>query len=613
MFLPVALRERYGSRVVSVIAMFAISVPGEICAAAVYTNVTAASGINYLQYSRLTDGLLIYSGGAAAGDFDKDGWIDLFVTRIDNHDILYRNKGDGTFEDVSAVAGFTANLQTNAPAWGDVDNDGDLDLYVSAGGDTRFYLYINDGSGHFNEQAVARGADVGGVTRYGQSVTFGDYDGDGYLDIHTNDWGNEIFDSTSRLLHNLGEANPGHFEDVTAAAGIDVYRPAVYLNGGTDSKTHRFSSTFTDLDRDGRPDLAIAGDFTTSQIFWNNGDSTFTDGTLAAGVGTGENAMGLTIGDYDGDGRLDMFESNLVNVPGETEDRTGNRLFRNNGDRTFSDHTDAGGVRDSGWSWGATFLDHDNDGDLDLAVTNGWPFEIGQSRLYQNDDAAFTDVSNATGVTNVQMGRGLLSFDYDNDGDLDIFITNNGQQPVLYRNDGGNDNDWLRIETEGITSNRDGIGTFITVDPNVSVAGDEMVHEVRAGSNFLSQNEFTAHFGLGPDSDAVDLVTVVWPSGIVQVLNEVTANQVVRLVESGTPGDFDLSGQADGADFINWQRGKSPHPGSALDMVSWEANYGALAPLSGASSTVPAPSTCRLAFLLMMAIHFRRDLTLLWN
>jgi len=191
--------------------------------------------------------------------------------------------------------------------------------------------------------------------------------------------------STSRLLHNLGAANPGHFEDVTAAAGLDVYRASHFYSGASDTNAYRFSSTFADFDRDGHPDLAIAGDFKTSQLFWNNGDGTFTDGTIAAGVGSDEDGMGTTIGDFDGDGRLDWFISALVDNPPAIEDHSGNRLYRNNGDRTFADQTDLGGVRDSGWSWGTTFLDHDNDSDLDLFVTNGWGL-LDQSHIYQNDN-----------------------------------------------------------------------------------------------------------------------------------------------------------------------------------------------------------------------------------
>jgi hypothetical protein len=561
--------------------------------AVVYTNVTASAGIDHLQHVGNHPNVgLFRTGGAAAADFDNDGWVDLYVTRLNARPLLYRNLGNGTFQDVAISAGFTTSLPANGAAWGDIENDGDKDLYVTSSGGTRFYLYVNNGNGTFSEQAVARGAAIAGIFRYGQSSTFGDYDGDGYLDIHTNDWGTESADSTSRLLHNLGAANPGHFEDVTAAAGLDVFRPSHFPDGSTDSNAYRYSSTFTDLDRDGHPDLTIAADFLTSQIFWNNGDGTFTEGTAAAGVGTDEDGMGSAIGDFDGDGSLDWFVSALVDVPGGFPDHSGNRLFRNNGDRTFSDQTDLAGVRDSGWSWGTTFLDHDNDRDLDLFVTNGWDTAIAdQSRVYRNDSGVFTDVSNALGVTDTGMGRGLLTFDYDNDGDLDVYIANHGAQPILYRNDGGNANDWLRIKLQGTDSNRDAIGAFITVDPDAEVAGDEMVREITAGSNFLGQNELTAHFGLGPNSGLIDSISIDWPSGAVQELSNVSVNQVLSVIEGVTPGDFDGDDDVDGRDFLAWQRGESRTPHSASDLSEWKANFPTPPPSSAAAAPVPEPAT----------------------
>jgi hypothetical protein len=590
--------------------VFAASAGPDLAFAVVYTNVTGSiasgfSGINHVQHpGNNTEVGLFRTGGAAAGDFDDDGWVDLFVTRLNARPLLYRNLRNGTFQDVAVLAGFTSSLPANGPAWGDIDNDGDSDLYVTSSGGTRFYLYLNNGNGTFTEQAIARGAAISGVFRYGQSATFGDYDGDGFLDIHTNDWATDISLSTSRLLRNLGAANPGHFEDVTAAAGLNVFRPSHTQGGSTDNNAYRYSSTFTDLDRDGDRDLTIAADFLTSQIFWNNGDGTFTDGTADAGVGTDEDGMGSALGDYDGDGRLDWFVSALVEVPGGGAPHSGNRLFRNTGDGTFTDQTDMAGVRNSGWSWGTTFLDHDNDSDLDLFVTNGWDTaNPDQSHLYQNNGGVFTDISNATGVTDTGMGRGLLNFDYDKDGDLDVFIVNHGAQPVLYRNDGGNENDWLRINVQGTTSNRDGLGTLITVDPDTGVAGDEMVREINAGSNFLSHNELTAHFGLGPDAGNVELVTVHWPSGAVQELTNVVPNQVLNLVENATglPGDYNLDGSVDAADYVVWRKTDA---GNEDGYARWRTNFGAGE--SGAAgiggSTVPEPSTLLLFVIGAMAV-----------
>lgn len=573
-----------------------------------FTNVTASAGLNYVQYPGNAPGPgLFRTGGAAAGDYDNDGWVDLFVTRLNARDILYRNQGDGTFVDVSVAAGFTASLLTNGAAWGDIENDGDLDLYVTSSGGSRFYLYVNDG-GKFTEQANGRGAAVSGGMRYGQSATFGDYDGDGYLDIHTNDWGNDVGDNKSRLLRNLGSSQPGYFEDVTEAAGLNVFRPSLFQDGSTDTNGYRYSSTFTDLDADGHPDLAIAADFNTSQIFWNNGDGTFTDGTAAADVGTDEDGMGSAIGDFDADGKLDWFVSALVDVPGGFAPHSGNRLFHNNGDRTFTDVTDAAGVRNTGWSWGSSLFDYDNDRDLDLMVTNGWDTSQSDStHLLQNSGGKFVDVSNDVGVVDAGMGRALVNFDYDNDGDLDTFIANHGGQPVLYRNDGGNDLDWLKIKVKGTQSNRDGIGTKIIVDPDSSVTGDELIREVQAGGTFLGQHDLTAHFGLGDLSGSIDRITVDWPSGLVQQLGNVPGLQTLLLTEGSLPGDYNHNDLVDPADFTLWrdQLGKIGDQLAAdgngdgrvtqADYEIWKQNFGAMwlrnAAAQPLSVSVPEPST----------------------
>jgi hypothetical protein len=614
--------ERWRPIIAGLAAIVAVCA-GSLPASAVFTDVTASAGINHLQHpGNAPPPGLFRSGGAAAADYDNDGWTDLFVTRLNARPLLYRNLGNGMFQDVAVTAGFTSSLPANGVAWGDIENDGDKDLYVTSSGGTRFYLYVNNGNGTFSEQAAARGAAISGVFRYGQSATFGDYDGDGYLDIHTNDWASDSSVSTSRLLRNLGAADPGYFEDVTAAAGLNVFRPSRFFDGSTDSSAYRYSSTFTDLDRDGHPDLAIAADFTTSQIFWNNGNGTFTDGTMAAGVGTDEDGMGSAIGDYDGDGLLDWFVSALVDVPGGFPPHSGNRLYRNNGDRTFSDQTDAAGVRNSGWSWGTTFLDHDNDRDLDLFVTNGWDtMTSDQSRLFENNNGVFTDISNAAGVTDTKFGRGLVSLDYDNDGDLDVFIANHGAQPILYRNDGGNENDWLKIKLQGSTSNRDGLGAFITLDPDIATTGDEMVRELNGGSNFLGHNELFAHFGLGPSAASIDLVTVEWPGGIVQHVTNVSPNQVLNIFEGAGPlplaGDYNDDFVVDAADYVVWRDqfgamgdglsadGNRDQTVNQLDYDVWKANFGSIAAGTAAAAHVahvPEPSTALLVVVGILVV-----------
>jgi len=566
------------------------------------------TGISHVQSVNQFADPRVMTGGAAAGDFDNDGLVDLFFTRIDGPDKLYKNLGNGTFQDVSASAGFTANLPTNGPAFGDIDNDGDLDLYVSAvvpqsATSNRYYLYINNGDGTFTEDAVARSADITtAVPTSAMSIAFGDYDRDGYLDAMTSDWEVLVSQSSSRLLRNQGAANPGHFTDVTAAAGLNVY-PKNY--------SYRFSPRFTDLDRDGLPDIAIAADFITSQLFWNNGDGTFTDGTIPAGVGIDRSGMGSTIGDYDGDGDLDWYVTAILNGTYDPINNPdfGNKLYRNEGNRVFSEQAYQANVIPQGWWWGTSWLDYDNDGDLDLMATNGWPgpFNTDPTTLFRNNgDGTFTDVTAAEGISDTAQGRGLLTLDFDNDGDLDTIVVNYNAEPVFYRNDSANGNAYLRIKTVGTESNRDGIGAKLILDPDSSIAGDEQYREVDGGSNFLSQNEMTVHFGLGAHSGTIDSLTIQWPSGIVQQFFDLTPNQVFQAIEAYLAGDLDGDGYV-GIEDLNivlshWNQtvvSGLHHHGDADgdgfvgidDLNEVLSNWNAGAPPRGSSlSTIPEPT-----------------------
>ena len=311
-----------------------------------------------------------------------------------------------------------------------------------------------------------------------------------------------------------------------------------------------FASAFTDLDGDGWPDLAVASDFGTTRLYWNNGDGTFTDGTIGARIGSDKNGMGSTFGDYDGDGDLDWFVSSTfhefercqVSTGCDPWTATGNRLYRNDGDRVFSDATDAAGVRDGGWGWGAVFFDFDNDGDLDLAMVNGMresespsDVDLGYSRLWRNDgNGVMTEISQSVGLTEAAAGKGLLTFDYDGDGDLDLFAVNNGSVSRLYRNDGGNANSWLRIRVVGESANTGGIGAKLSV--KVQDAAVPQIREVGVRSHFLGQSELAEHFGLGPGADRVEQVTVTWPTtGEVTVLRDIPANTTI-VVREGQPG-----------------------------------------------------------------------------
>jgi hypothetical protein len=586
-----------------------VSLVAPAASAVVFTDVTGAAGINHIHtYPELLEflpGEAFFGGGAAAGDFDGDGLVDLVFARLNEYDILYRNLGNGTFEPRVESAGFKLPTYTNGVVSGDVDNDGDLDLYMTSVGYTRNYLYLNDGHGYFTDAGTSNPVTLAnGVARSGQGASFGDYDNDGHLDLVTGDWGNFVANSQSRLFRNLGAAEPGGFEDVTVAAGINVYRK---------ERTYRYSPRFVDLDRDGHMDLTFAADFQTSQLFWNDGDGTFTDGTIPAGVGTDQNGMGTSFGDYDSDGDLDWFITNITNDPEHPGPFGGwNRLYRNDGNRHFTDATQAAGVRDSRFSWGTTFFDYDNDGDVDLSATNGYngPGWIDdQTVLWQNNNGAFTDVSTATGITDTRQGRGLIHLDYDSDGDLDLLVVNNADAPILYRNDGGNDNHYLRIRPRGTVSNRDGIGAWITVTPDLSDPDRKLVWEIDGGSSFVSQSERIAHFGLGASTDPVDLVTIEWTSGIVQHLYDVPIDQTLLVIEAPDqmPGDYNDDGTVDAADYTFWRdhmgqsmmlAGENPAattPGvvDTEDFEFWKLYFGESLPsaTSVSQTAVPEPTT----------------------
>lgn len=339
-----------------------------------FTDVTASA----LPIPVMSDGMPPkLEGGATTGDFDSDGDIDIIMPTREDRDLYFRNNGDGSFTEIGEQVGFTSVTDGRSAAAADIDNDGDLDVYIAAHIEPGHYLYINNGSGFFTEEAGPRGASIPGGLRHGRGVSFGDYDNDGYLDLFVAEWLEPraaFFGTTgpvSRLLRNRGALQPGYFDEVTITANV-------VQNGIPGRRAGVFPHTprFTDLDRDGWPDLVIASDFSESQLYWNNGDGTFTEGTEASGFGTGNTEMGMDTADINGEGLIDIVTTSIFldqNADGVGDNRLdGNRLYLNNGDRTFSDATEASGIRNGYWGWGVVALDYDNDSDLDLFQANGF-------------------------------------------------------------------------------------------------------------------------------------------------------------------------------------------------------------------------------------------------
>ncbi len=455
------------------------------------------------------------AGGVAAGDYDGDGLVDLYAVRGDiGPNLLFHNDGNGRFTEVGHAAGVDLeNTIGSGPTFADVNGDGRLDLLVGGVAGTQVRLFLNRGDGAFVDATADSGL-TSAPDAY--SAAFADYDRDGDLDLYLTHWIAEG-GRGGYLWRNDGA---GHFADVSASAGL-------IIPGCLD-----FTPNFADIDADGWPDLLLAADFGTSRVLRNAGDGTFVDITTSAI--SDENGMGATVGDYDNDGDLDWFVSSIHDADGTAEGNwgiTGNRLYSNRGDGTFDDVTGSAGVREGFWGWGSCFADFDNDGHLDLFQVNGFSaaeaaqFHEDPARLFlANGDGAFTEQALARGIADTGGGRGVVCFDYDRDGDVDVFIANNQGPSRLYRNDGGNSGHYLGIVLKGAPPNTQAIGARILV----RAGGTTQLRELRAGSNFASQDPAEAHFGLGRHRTAA--VTVLWPDGSKTTLKRRRADQVLEIV-----------------------------------------------------------------------------------
>ncbi|RKU34809.1 hypothetical protein C6495_06710 [Candidatus Poribacteria bacterium] len=520
--------------------------------AVTFVEVAEVSGIHF-QHTDGESGKRLfneqYGSGGGFFDYDNDGYLDIYLinarrqTAEANGELptnaLYRNNGNGTFTDVTSSAGVGDTGYGVGATTGDYDNDGDIDIYVTNFGTNVFYR--NNGDATFTD--IAQAANVAD-TKWGTSCAFAELDNDGFLELYI----------TNYADYSPLTDKPCERQGISVYCGPRSYPPqtdSLYHNNGdgTFTEQHGFANVSAahglgvaigDIDNDGDADIYVANDQGFNHLFQNRGDGTFEEIGLLAGVscsdtGKEEAGMGAALADYDNDGRLDATVSNFQN---ET-----NTLYHNEGDNFFIDATIPAGIAEHTHrylGWGIGFLDYDNDGYKDIFVANGHTMDNiaevdrsttapQQNLLFRNlGNGRFADVTGqmGTGLALRKISRATAFGDYDNDGDIDILVTNWNQTADLLRNEGGNRNNWLQIQAVGTQSNRSAIGARIKV-----VAGELTQYaEVQSSGSYLAFSDLRVHFGL-KDAETVELIEIRWPSGQVDTAVHLRANQRFIAVE----------------------------------------------------------------------------------
>lgn len=519
-----------------------------------FSDQTAAAGITYRNVFGGQEKHYIlesHGSGAAFFDHDSDGDLDLYIVngatfatyrdRSGPGNALYRNRGDGTFVEITREAEVGDAGWGGGVAVGDIDNDGRPDLYVTNYGAN--VLYRNRGGDRFADATQAAGA---GGDQYSASAAFFDYDRDGDLDLYVANY--VVFDAENLpaepqlctffsglqvycgpkglvgapdvLYRNDGD---GAFTDVTQASGVAAA-----------NRYYGLGVVPVDYDSDGDSDLFVANDETPNVLFQNQGDGTFQDIALIAGVayngdGDVEAGMGADFGDYDQDGDPDLYVTHFF-----TETNT---LYRNEGGVRFSDVTTTAGLAAATvemLGWGTRFFDYDNDGRLDLFVANGHVYpQVDQAatgttyrqpnQLFRNEGGGrFAPVSAGPGLAQAKVSRGTSFGDYDDDGDIDLFVVELNDAPTLLRNDGGNAGNYLVVQVFGREDNRDGVGTRI----GLQASGKRQWRTVNGAASYLSHSDLRVHFGLGA-AQASDRVEITYPNGSTYAVENVPANKLL--------------------------------------------------------------------------------------
>jgi hypothetical protein len=537
-------------------------------------------------YAEIMKGYTALGAAVAVGDYNGDGFEDFFATTSQDHgkNRLYRNNGDFTFTEVGEAAGVAnGNDAGNASAdalWFDYNNDGGLDLLVVRFGHGQ--LFENLGDGTFKEVSAQAGLNRQYLNSI-VAIAF-DYDRDGYLDILLGNY----FQPVNLFNPPTAHFFPESFETANNGGGVTLYRnnrDGTFIDV-TDQVGLRFSGWALDLghadaDHDGDDDLYVAVDFGSDRFFVNNGDGTFTDITgKAIGIDT-KKGMNADWGDFNNDGLFDVYVTNIT----DEYMREGNFLWKNNGDLTFSDVARETGTYDTGWGWAGKFFDYDNDGWTDLYVVNGWVsageenyvvdifklitspnVDLSDARnwppmgnktlsgyqekcLFRNEDGTlFKNEAARHGLDSTLDGRGIAVADFDNDGRLDLLVSNANARPLLYRNIQPTGNHWVQLTLQGTRSNPLAAGTRLWV----TAGGQTQVGFVNGGNGFASQSSFRVHFGLGQAAQ-IERLEVAWPSGAKQTFVNLQPDRMYAILEGTSdvrplqPGPAKAQAETDGA------------------------------------------------------------------
>lgn len=527
-----------------------------------FTDATKESGIGFVNSSSAEKMYIVESmnGGVALFDFDGDGRLDIYLTNSNTVEnqlagrprpqaALYRNLGNGKFVDVATKAGVADPGWTMGVSVADYDNDGDDDLYVTCFGPNK--LYRNRGDGTFEDVTIRAAV---GDQRFSTGAAWGDYDRDGDLDLMVTNYVDFKLDD----LPQFGKGALCQYKNVPVqcgprglpGAGDSLYRnngngtfSDVSKQAGVDDPNGHYGLgvIWSDLDDDGWPDLFVANDATPNYFYRNNRDGTFTETGLMTGLAVDENgveqgSMGISIGDYDRDGRPDIVVTNFSDQY--------NTIYHKNADGSFTDlsrQTKTADVSMPYVGWGTRFFDYDNDGWLDLLVVNGhvypqiegaYPGGMYRQRklFYRNlKNGTFAEISADVGPALMEnrASRGAAFGDYDDDGDMDLIVNDLDGPPMLLRNDGGNKaGNWISLKLTGSKSNRNAAGAKVVL----KAGGLTQVEEVRAGDSYISHSDWRLHFGLGT-AKTVDEITIRWPSGKIEKLTNVGVNKIIKITE----------------------------------------------------------------------------------